>query len=189
MATVSCHRNSAEQIDTHLDQVDTQTATLSSVRGKCFKSQQGIKLPQFVYPSRQAQIMPLWLSKKDLSASHRQQTLLSAWNSSNTVDSYRTADASIISTSDRDTAAQPLSPLQKEIVLSMSDLFSNIKLNSIFMCLQQQRHLLLSLQFGFCSWCEHNSIHVCTRILLILWTYGLFLSMWCSKKAKQQATA
>lgn len=46
--------------------------------------------------------------------------------------------------------------------------------------------LLLSLRFGFYSWCEHNSVQVCTRIRLISRTYGLFLFMSRSEKSKSK---
>lgn len=39
MAKVSCQRNIKEQINTHLDQVDTQTEMLLPVREMCFVEQ------------------------------------------------------------------------------------------------------------------------------------------------------
>lgn len=156
-------------------------------------SQQGIKLLQFVYPSRQVQIISLWLSKKDLTqAEHfppaadttvsmkrlkHSGQLLHCWHIHNSAPRTETQQQTT-----------PLSSTQWNEVKHLQHDAEKLLDSFTSACLQQdkvkkpkddcsKKHqeemlwplcLLLSLHFGFCSSCEHISVQVCTRILLIL---------------------
>ncbi len=95
MATTSCHRKSTEQISTHLEQIDTRTKTLLSVRETFHLTswpQQGEKKNPQNCISQQTgtnnvPVIKWKRSNRGRSTSHRQQTLKPACNSSNTLDS------------------------------------------------------------------------------------------------------